>query len=425
MGKFSRLGNDLYSGRRSYDFIGRRVVFYVISAILVLGAGGLVVGKGLNFGIEFTGGTQFAVNLPADEVTQDNAEALRETVADAGFETGDPIVTTEGTSRLIVQVQELGQADTDALIEVIAEDRGVARRRRQHRHQRLRHRRQPGCRARPARPHRGPGVPVLRRALHLGLLAGVEDVGGGAGRPLPRHHPHRRHLRAVGIRGHPGRRHRLPGDPGLLALRHRGRLRQGAREHRQPPVAAYDVRRGRQPRGQPDARALGQHLARGAHPDRRDPLRQRGPAGVELAAGPRPGPVRRHGRRCLLLGLPRAALPGAPEVQRGRRQAGREARQGSRPRRGRPLRRGAGVRRGHADRRRHGRGRRDRRRGRRGRRGPASRPDRAHGAPCSPRGHGLRPCRAAGSRTGGAEQQHRVACSPRARPSRSARSRCS
>ena len=126
MGKFSRLGNDLYSGRRSYDFIGRRLLFYVISAILVLGAGGLLIGKSLNYGIEFTGGTQFAVNLPADEVTQDNAEALRETVAAAGFETGEPVVTTEGTSRLIVQVQELGQADTDSLIEIIAEDRGVA-----------------------------------------------------------------------------------------------------------------------------------------------------------------------------------------------------------------------------------------------------------------------------------------------------------
>lgn len=126
MGKFSRLGNDLYAGRRSYDFIGRRAVFYAISAILVLCAVGLVGGKGLNFGIEFTGGTQFAVNLPADQVTQSNAEDLRETVADAGIETGDPIVTTEGDSRLIVQVQELGQADTDALIEVIAAAQDIA-----------------------------------------------------------------------------------------------------------------------------------------------------------------------------------------------------------------------------------------------------------------------------------------------------------
>ncbi|MGA8845338.1 MAG: protein translocase subunit SecF, partial [Nocardioides sp.] len=130
MGKFSHLGNDLYSGDKSFDFIGKRTLFYAISAILIIGAFGLVFGKGLNFGIEFTGGTQFAVNLPADDVTQENAEELRDVVAraaaDEDIETGEPIVTTEGTSRLIVQVQELGQEETDALIEVIADDRGIA-----------------------------------------------------------------------------------------------------------------------------------------------------------------------------------------------------------------------------------------------------------------------------------------------------------
>ncbi len=125
MGKFSRLGNDLYTGRRSYDFVGRRLTFYLISIFLVLAAGGIVVGKGLNFGIEFTGGTQFAVNLPADQVTQDNAETLRRTVADAPIDTGEPVVTTEGDSRLIVQVQELNQADTDTLIGVIADEQGI------------------------------------------------------------------------------------------------------------------------------------------------------------------------------------------------------------------------------------------------------------------------------------------------------------
>ena len=125
MGKFSRLGNDLYSGRRSFDFIGRRTAFYLVSVLLILGASGIVFGKGLNFGIEFTGGTQFAVNLPANQVTQDAAEELRKTVADTSIETGDPIVTTEGDSRLIVQVQELGQAETDELIGIIATDVGI------------------------------------------------------------------------------------------------------------------------------------------------------------------------------------------------------------------------------------------------------------------------------------------------------------
>ena len=31
MGKFSRLGNDLYSGRRSIDFVGRTRLWFAIS----------------------------------------------------------------------------------------------------------------------------------------------------------------------------------------------------------------------------------------------------------------------------------------------------------------------------------------------------------------------------------------------------------
>ena len=38
MGKFSRLGNDLYGGRRSIDFVGRRALWYAVSLVLV-GAG--------------------------------------------------------------------------------------------------------------------------------------------------------------------------------------------------------------------------------------------------------------------------------------------------------------------------------------------------------------------------------------------------
>ena len=31
MAKFSNFGNDLYSGARSIDFVGRRKIFYIIS----------------------------------------------------------------------------------------------------------------------------------------------------------------------------------------------------------------------------------------------------------------------------------------------------------------------------------------------------------------------------------------------------------
>ena len=35
MGKFSRLGNELYNGQKSIDFVGRRALWYAISALLV------------------------------------------------------------------------------------------------------------------------------------------------------------------------------------------------------------------------------------------------------------------------------------------------------------------------------------------------------------------------------------------------------
>ena len=126
---------------------------------------------------------------------------------------------------------------------------------------------------------------------------------------------------------------------GLLALRHRRRLRQGAGEHQEPPGEPPDLRRGRQPRGQPDPGAVDQHLDRGADPGRRDPLRRRRAARQRAAEGPRAGAVRRHGRRRLLLDLHRDAAAGAHEVARARRPGAGEADQGAPSPRRRPLRR--------------------------------------------------------------------------------------
>ena len=41
--------------------------------------------RGLNFGIEFVGGAQYTVSMPAGEATQDNADKLRDAVADTGI----------------------------------------------------------------------------------------------------------------------------------------------------------------------------------------------------------------------------------------------------------------------------------------------------------------------------------------------------
>ncbi|TWG97273.1 preprotein translocase subunit SecF [Nocardioides sp. J9] len=126
MGKMSRLGNDLYQGRKSVDFVGKPWLWYAISAVVVGLAIGILFVKPLNMGVEFTGGTTLSVPVGEGKATQDNADELRETVGDAGIENAEnPTVTTEGSSSLTVQVENLNpeqRAEMTALIHEVFPD---------------------------------------------------------------------------------------------------------------------------------------------------------------------------------------------------------------------------------------------------------------------------------------------------------------
>ncbi|MEZ5092807.1 protein translocase subunit SecF [Nocardioides sp.] len=126
MSRFSRWGGDLYSGRRSIEFVGRRWLWYAISGVIVLVAAvGLQV-KPLDFGIEFVGGAQFKVSLPSDQVTQDNADKLREAVAATGIDNAKaPVVSTSGQEAIDVQTQPLTSAESQQVVEAIASTVGV------------------------------------------------------------------------------------------------------------------------------------------------------------------------------------------------------------------------------------------------------------------------------------------------------------
>ncbi len=59
MSRFSRIGHRLYTGEVSYDFIGHRRRWYIVSAILIGVSLIALFGRGISWGIEFKGGADF------------------------------------------------------------------------------------------------------------------------------------------------------------------------------------------------------------------------------------------------------------------------------------------------------------------------------------------------------------------------------
>jgi len=126
MGRFSRLGNDLYTGKKSVDFVGRRWLWYGVSAVIVIIAIVALATKGLNYGIEFTGGAEYKVTLPSEQVTQDTADELREAVAGTGIDNASsPVVTTSGDEQILVQTEPLTGVESRTVVDVILETTGA------------------------------------------------------------------------------------------------------------------------------------------------------------------------------------------------------------------------------------------------------------------------------------------------------------
>jgi len=122
MGRFADLGHDLYEGRVSYDFVGRRRLWYGVSLLIVVLALVGLIGRGLNMGLEFRGGTEFTIST---EGTQDNADRFGEVAEDSGVDVGQISASTSGSDKVIVQTQPLSQSDAD-VVEGAFEEAGAS-----------------------------------------------------------------------------------------------------------------------------------------------------------------------------------------------------------------------------------------------------------------------------------------------------------
>jgi preprotein translocase subunit SecF len=62
MASFSKFGNDLYTGTRSFNIVGKRRIWFSIAGVLILIAILVPIFKGFNFSVEFRGGSLFTVS---------------------------------------------------------------------------------------------------------------------------------------------------------------------------------------------------------------------------------------------------------------------------------------------------------------------------------------------------------------------------
>lgn len=119
MSKLKNLGDRLYTGEASYDFVGQRKRWYLISAVLLVIMLAALIFRGLNLGIEFQGGAKY--NIPTTDKSVSEMRAIF-------TELGQPssIVKEVGGNRVEVQIPPIEVEESDALKFEIANSVGIA-----------------------------------------------------------------------------------------------------------------------------------------------------------------------------------------------------------------------------------------------------------------------------------------------------------
>jgi len=105
MSKLGEIGHRLYAGEVSYDFIGHRRRWYLVSAIMIA-VSILSLGiRGLDFGIEFKGGADFKA---ATVVTAQTVDSMRDALRNSGVpDLDESTVNTIGNNQVRVQTRTL------------------------------------------------------------------------------------------------------------------------------------------------------------------------------------------------------------------------------------------------------------------------------------------------------------------------------
>lgn len=117
MSFITQFGNRLYTGETSINFIGRRVLWYIVSAVAIgLAIAVTTLRGGFSFGIEFRGGSEFQISNPAQVETSIATDTVLAEIGESASR-----VTIVGGSSVRVQTEQLTTEENDALRVSLAE----------------------------------------------------------------------------------------------------------------------------------------------------------------------------------------------------------------------------------------------------------------------------------------------------------------
>jgi len=114
MSRVGTVGARLYRGEVSYDFIGHRKLWYVVSLVLIAVSVVSLLVRGLTLGIEFRGGAEFRVAAPSA-----SEESVRNTVSDVVG--GEIVVQRVGNSTIRAQTETLTSDELEEVQTALAE----------------------------------------------------------------------------------------------------------------------------------------------------------------------------------------------------------------------------------------------------------------------------------------------------------------
>jgi preprotein translocase subunit SecF len=112
--RLTRFGNELYTGARSFNFVGKRRIWYSIAIVMILASILIPIVKGgFNFGIDFRGGSQFTIT---------NTETTSEKPAQQAV----TAVVPDATAQITIVNNNAVQVQTDQLTSNESRDLAVA-----------------------------------------------------------------------------------------------------------------------------------------------------------------------------------------------------------------------------------------------------------------------------------------------------------